>query len=509
MATISELQHYLILFILFFITTQLLLSIYKKYSRKPTIHHLQLLPSPPALPVIGHLHYLSLSVHKCFNNLSKYGHLLYLRFGSYQCILVSSASLATEIFKRNDLAVSQKPVLNGNSKLFGNSSFLAAPYGDYWRFMKEVCMTELLGTIHLKRSKSVRHEELAKFLHKILEKAKEGETVDLGEEVTRFAKNTIIRMAINTKSDGEAEKVSELVTGAFELSAKMTLTHMMGPLKMLGFWVYRKRYMDVTGRLDEFMEKVVKEHEEPSGLENKDLLDILLEVQQDPTARVKITWNHIKAFLSELLIGGIGTTAETIPWVMAELINHPEIFKKVRDEIKSIVGSTRLVEESDISNLHYLQAVVKETMRLHPAAPMIPRKTNKDIRIGGFEIPANTAIAINAYVIMRDPNSWDKPNEFNPERFMISSTENPNETMSPKIINFLPFGAGRRMCPGKNLALAVLTTAVAAMVQCFDWKVGGGTDGEKVNMEVGPGITMRMAHPFLCLPAVHFNPFAA
>jgi cytochrome P450 len=125
-------------------------------------------------------------------------------------------------------------------------------------------------------------------------------------------------------------------------------------------------------------------------------------------------------------VGGTGTLAEAIIWVMAELINHPNVFQKLREEIRSVVGSTRLVEESDVASLPYLQAVVKETLRLYPPLPVTTRECRQSCQIGGFDIPKKTAVAINLYAIMRDPELWDNPNEFLPERFLISDTQHKN-----------------------------------------------------------------------------------
>ncbi len=189
-------------------------------------------------------------------------------------------------------------------------------------------------------------------------------------------------------------------------------------------------------------------------------------------------------------------------WIIAELINHPNAYNKVREEIKYVVGNARLVEELDVQSLPYLQAVVKEALRLHPPVPIVVRECRKDCKIKEFDIPEKTVVAINAYAINRDPKIWDNANDFWPERFLVSSKEK-------DVMNYIPFGGGRRGCPGSKLALSLMHTTIAAIVQCFDWKVGGeGGDG-KVNMEVGIGISLPMAQPFISLPIVHFNPFTS
>jgi cytochrome P450 len=205
-----------------------------------------------------------------------------------------------------------------------------------------------------------------------------------------------------------------------------------------------------------------------------------------------------------MFLGGTSTTTEAMLWTIAELINHPNVFSKIREEIKCVVGSTRLVEEFDVPSLPYLQAVVKESLRLHPPLPVIVKECREDCKIKDFDIPNKTMVAINVYAIMRDTKIWDYPNDFWPEKFLVSSKENDG-------MEYIPFSAGRRVCLGLKLALSMINITIAAMVQCFDWKlVGGeGDHNAKANMQVGPGFSMPMVQPLTCLPVVHFNPFSS
>lgn len=283
------------------ISTLLIRSIFNK-PNKPTTGRLHLPPSPPALPVIGHLHLLTPSLYKSLHRLStKYGPLLYLRFGASRCLLVSSASVAAEIFKTHDLAFSSRPIFAFADKLqYGTSGFITAPYGAYWRFMKKLCVTELLGTRQIERSRAVRREEIERLLRRVLE-TKDG-VVNVGAELTRLTNNVTCRAVMSSRCSeegGEAERVRELVKETFEVAAKMCFGDVLGPLKKLGFWVYGKQAMDVTRRYDELLERVLKEHEfeERGKRGDKDLMDLLLEVCQDEKAEVRITRTHIKAFI--------------------------------------------------------------------------------------------------------------------------------------------------------------------------------------------------------------------
>ena len=195
---------------------------------------------------------------------------------------------------------------------------------------------------------------------------------------------------------------------------------------------------------------------------------------------------------------------------MAELLNHPEVFKKVREEIETVVGKDRLVEEADTPNLPYLQAVVKETLRLYPPLPIVPRVCSEDCRVGEPVIPNNTAVLINLYALMRDSQAWDNAEEFRPERFLVTKSDRVKEGKGLNF-NYLPFRVGRRMCSGENLALTMVSAIVAALVQCFDFEIVGnkdGEDGRKANVEVKSEIITNKVYPLYCVPVVHFNPFS-
>lgn len=207
----------------------------------------------------------------------------------------------------------------------------------------------------------------------------------------------------------------------------------------------------------------------------------------------------------DVFTGGSDTSAIAVEWALAELIDHPEVLQKVVQEIDLVIGKNRLVEESDIPNLPYLQAVVKETLRLHPpGGAFIMRESSEDCTIGGYSIPANTRLLVHVWAISRDPNNWESPLEFLPERFITEEGILKGQyDVRGQHYHFLPFGSGRRGCPGISLAMQVVQTSLAAMIQCFEWKVEG--NGE-IDKEEGTGATLPMAHPLVCAPVARLNP---
>jgi cytochrome P450 len=205
-------------------------------------------------------------------------------------------------------------------------------------------------------------------------------------------------------------------------------------------------------------------------------------------------YNGFDHGVQSLLFAGTDTSALTIEWAMAQLVTHPETMKKARAEIDANVGTARLVEEADMANLPYIQCVIKETLRLRTAGPVIPaHEAMEDTTVGGFRVARGTMVLVNAWAIHRNGDVWDAPEEFRPERFVDSDAG--GAVTAP----MMPFGLGRRRCPGEGLAMRVVGVSVAALVQCFDWEVG---DDDVVDMTEGGGLTMPMATPLaaVCRP---------
>ncbi|GMN33302.1 hypothetical protein TIFTF001_041866 [Ficus carica] len=185
-----------------------------------------------------------------------------------------------------------------------------------------------------------------------------------------------------------------------------------------------------------------------------------------------------------MLFAGTHTSAMTLEWAMSNLLNHPHVLKKARDELDAQVGQQHLVDEQDISNLHYLQNIISETLRLYPAAPLlVPHYSSDDCTIGGYDVPRDTIVLVNAWTMHRDPNLWDDAESFKPERFESGESE------AQKL---MPFGLGRRACPGSGLAQRVVGLTLGSLIQCFEWE---RVNGQEVDMTEGKGLTMPKALP--------------
>ncbi|KAL5778500.1 hypothetical protein ACOSQ2_009237 [Xanthoceras sorbifolium] len=484
-------------------------------------------PSPLALPLIGHLHLLGPYMHHSFHKLSSYyGPLIHLRLGSVHCVVASTPELAKELLKNHDLTFSSRKHSAAIDYLTYNSSFAFAPHGPYWKFVKKLSTVELLGSRTLRQFLPIRTRELhclVKFLH---EKSRGGESVNVTEELLKLTNNVISEMMFGVRcsgTEGQAEEARTLVREVTEIFGEFNVSDIIWIFKNVDLQGFQKRFKDIHRRYDSLLEKIITNREQVRKEKKKidqvrddddddevrDFLDMLLDVLENDNSEIKLTRDHIKALILDFLTAATDTTAMAIEWTLAELINHPKLLENAQNEVDRVIGKTRLVEESDIPQLPYLQAIIKETFRLHPPIPMLARKSIKDCKIDSYTIPEGTLLFVNIWSMGRDPKVWENPLEFKPERFLESENHEKGRNVSGFIdvkglhYQLLPFGTGRRGCPGISLAMQELPTTLAAMIQCFDWKVDGD---HGVDMNERPGLTAPRANDLLCVPVARFTP---
>lgn len=201
----------------------------------------------------------------------------------------------------------------------------------------------------------------------------------------------------------------------------------------------------------------------------------------------------------DLFIGGTDTTTTTIEWAMAELFHNPPIMVKARKELIETMGSGQPIKEQDLLKLPYLQSVIKETMRLHPIAPLLlPHRAETDVQVCGYKIPKHTQVLVNVWAVFHDPINWSDPDQFIPERFMDSDKD-----FRGKDFSFIPFGAGRRICPGLSLGVRMVSLLLANLVHHFNWKLPDGTAPEEMDMRDKFGITLQKAIPLVGIAVAH------
>lgn len=211
-----------------------------------------------------------------------------------------------------------------------------------------------------------------------------------------------------------------------------------------------------------------------------------------------------------MVVGGTETTSNTVEWAMAELLRAPRILGKVRAELDAVVGTDALVDEAHLPRLPYLQAVLKETLRLHPALPlMVPHCPAADATVAGHRVPAGSRVFVNVWAIQRDPAVWKDPLEFVPERFVAPAAGSDDGSgggrkwdFTGNELDYIPFGSGRRICAGIAMAERMTAYSLAMLLQAFDWELPHGAE---LDMAEKFGIVMKKATPLVAVPKLRLS----
>ncbi|CAL4891537.1 unnamed protein product [Urochloa decumbens] len=496
--------------------------------RKP----LNLPPGPRGWPVFGSLGLLTgaLPPHRVLAALAaRHGELMHLRLGSFDVVVASSAEAARLVLKTHDLAFAGRPPAAWGVILsYGYRGIVQTPYGAYWRMARKLCATELFSPRRVDAFEHVRVQETRAMARRLFEAA--GAAVHVKEHLMGFTTRNILRMVLGDKwspgsnsaagggGGGEGEELWPLLEEAFAVS---------GAVDNVGEWVPWLAWLDLQGflrrmkrvhvLLDRFKERVLREHEEDRRRRRRagdgevvaarDLVDVLLQVAEDgheEPAETRLTRDGIKAIIQDIFAGGTETAALTMEWAMAELLRNPTSMSAAAGELNRVVGRERWVAESDLPGLPYIEAVVKETMRLRPVGPLlVPHCAREDTAVvaggGGYDIPAGTRVLVNAWAVGQDPAAWpDAPGEFRPERFLAGGAA---EGVDARGAHFqlVPFGSGRRMCPAYGLAMKEVAAAVANLVHGFSWRLPDGVKPEDVSMEESFGLSMCMKRPLVAV----------
>ncbi|MFS7958904.1 putative cytochrome P450 [Helianthus anomalus] len=478
--------------VLFFLSLPFILAllILKSYfSSSKSVKNLP--PSPPKLPLIGNLHQLGSSPHRALQAMAQtYGPLMLIQLGTVPVLVASSVDAAKEIMKTHDLIFSNRPHLNIPDKVFYACKDIAfSKYGEYWRQVKSIAVLHLLSNKRVQSYQHVRYDEMSLMMGKI--RSANGSPFNLSELLISLTNNVVCRVALGRTYEGR--KFKNLLERLMESLGGFSVGSYIPSLR----WVDRlsgleRRADQVAKEFDEFLEDVLDEHvnKNMDNVEARDLVDILLEFQRDNVKGFRLERDMIKALIVDIFSAGTDTTFTSLEWATCELLRHPRAMKELQKEVHEIGRGKSVIAEDDLDKMPYLKAVFKEGLRLHTPLPLlVPRESTEDIKLNGYDIQSGTQVLINAWAIARDPSVWEEPEEFRPERFL-------NSPIDYKGFGFelIPFGAGRRGCPGIQFAMVVNELVLANLVYKFDLTLAGE---EGMDMTETNGITVHKKRPIV------------
>ncbi|KAL7127998.1 hypothetical protein ABFS83_14G286500 [Erythranthe nasuta] len=476
----------------------------------------QLPPSPRKLPIWGNLHQIGDLAHRSLHSLgAKHGPIMLIHFGSTPAIIVQSADTAKEILKTHDLLFADRSHTKTTKRLCYNLKDMSvAPYGEYWRNLRSITTLKLLSAKRVQFCHVIRQEETLLLMKRIKSCFLSGSPrpFDLSESFMKLSNDVICRSVFGEKcSDGEeGKKFLKVLRRVLELFGCMTIGEHIPWLWWVSYVNGFDRMLETTaveidGFLDAFLDEHMDkyDHEQGGGGGGDDrsmesFIDILVDIYKDNrTDGVFIDRDGIKALVLDLLDAGSDTTSANIEWAMAELLRHPEVLKRLQNEVREIAtrddDNMTIITETDLKKMHYLKAVVKETLRLHPPIAIAGRSARDNVKVMGYDIPRGTMVITNNWAIGRDPEYWDEPDEFRPERFLNSTVD----YFKGVDFKYIPFGAGRRGCPGITFAMAVVELVLANLMQKFDWELPDGAKPEDLDMTEQPGTAVHRKNPLL------------
>ncbi|KAL5558162.1 hypothetical protein UlMin_034373 [Ulmus minor] len=445
---------------------------------------------PGGWPIFGHLPLLggTKPPHLTLGALAdKYGPIFTIRLGSHEALIVSTSELSKECFTTNDLALASRPKLVAAEHLgYNNAMFAFSPHGTFWREIRKVATFELLSNSRLDQLKHIRISEAATFLkefHKYWSANKKSDSsfvaVEMKQKFWDLTLNVILRNVAGKRYTVEADasqdqkkarKMQKAIEEFFVVVGAFVPGDVIPYLGWMDLGGYKKTMKRIAKDLDDILAEWLVEKRQKRKVEghkkDEDFMDVMLSVLGDSDFAGYNADIVNKATVLSLVSAGSDTSAVTLTWAISLLLNNPHVLKKAQEELDTHVGRDRVVNDSDMSKLVYVQAIVKETLRLYPPAPLgAPHLAREDCTIGGYDIPKGTRVMTNLSKIHTDPLVWPEPYEFKPERFL---TTHKDVDVKGQNFELTPFGSGRRMCPGASFAVQMLNFALASFLHAFE-----------------------------------------
>ncbi|KAF3576973.1 hypothetical protein DY000_02036038 [Brassica cretica] len=431
--------------------------------RRNSTRSAMLPPGPPRLQIIGNIHQVGKLPHRAFADLSRtYGPILHLKFGRLNTVIVTSPEAAREVLKTHDQTLSGRDAPNSIRSINHDKVSVGwlHPSSARWRLLRKLMVTHLFSPQRIEASKALLMKKVQELVRFMDESSEREDAVHMSRASFTTTLNIISNILFSVDLGSYGSKKSngfhDSVIRGMEAAGSPDLANFFPFL----------RFLDLQ------------------DASNSDFLDALLD-------ETELDNNYIEHLLLDMFTAGTETSSSTLEWAMSELLTNPKTLAKAQAEIEHMIGQNGLVQEPDISEMPYLQAVVKENFALHPTVPLLlPRKAETDVEIFGYLMPKNAQVLVNVWAIGRYPNVWEDPARFEPERFLGKETD-----VKGRDYELTPFGAGRRICPGMPLAVKTVSLMLVSLLYSFDWKLPNSVD-----MDETFGITLHKANPLIAVP---------
>ncbi|THU56255.1 hypothetical protein C4D60_Mb11t15350 [Musa balbisiana] len=470
-------------------------------------------PGPTPLPIVGNMLIMGQLTHRGLAKLAeRYGGLCHLRLGFVHVFAVSTSEIARQVLQVQDAVFSNRFATIAITYLtYDRADMAFAHYGPFWRQMRKLCVMKLFSKKRAESWASVR-EEVDAAVRAITDGA--GAAVNLGELMFSLTKNITFRAAFGTQSHEKQEEFIAILQEFSLLFGAFNIGDFIPWVSWMDLQGINKRFKVAREALDGFIDKIIEEHmanPKEADAEDSDMVDEMLAFFEESRDRTKeneadelqgtlrLTRSNIKAIIMDVMFGGTETVASAIEWAMAELMKNPEDMRRVQEELASVVGLHRKVRESDLGKLPHLKCAVKETLRLHPPIPILLHETAEDCQLTGYAVPARSRVMINVWAIGRDKSAWEDADVFRPLRFAPGG-EAAALDFRGGCFEFVPFGSGRRSCPGMQLGLHSLELAVAQLTHCFSWELPDGMKPGELDMGDVFGLTAPRAVRLVAVP---------
>ncbi|KAJ1295419.1 hypothetical protein BS78_01G222500 [Paspalum vaginatum] len=497
------------------VAVAVLLVVFSKLkSLLATKPKLNLPPGPWTLPLIGSIHHVVMSsplIYRAMRDLARtYGPLMMLRLGEVPTLVVSSPAAAQAVMKTHDITFADRH-LNATIGVltFGGTDLVFGSYGERWRQLRKIAVLELLSVARVQSFQRIREDEAARFMRRLAAAAAAGDAVNLTKMVSAFINDTFVRESIGSRCKYQDDYLDAFDTAVRQTSV-LTLADLFPSSRLMQvLGTAPRKALACRNKITRILDQIIRDKKEAVDRGDKSahdsLVGVLLRLQKDASLPIPLTNDTIMALMFDLFGAGSDTSSTTLNWSMTELVRHPAAMARAQAEVREAFKGKATVTEDDLAmaDLSYLKLVIKEALRLHCPLPLLlPRQCRETCQVMGYDIPKGTSVFINVWAICRDPKYWEEAEEFRPERFQKLS----NLDYKGTNFEFLPFGAGRRMCPGANLGVANIELALASLLYHFDWELPSGVEPKDVDVSEGLGLIAKKKDGLILHPVIRFAP---